>query len=225
MEEDNTEFEFKIPFLIANVAKRESGKSFLTKYLVHYWISNNEFDEVMAFTNTNKLNGEYNYLKKKYILDRYNESTMTKIMKAQEKQIISKGKEKAKNILIIMDDIIGSLDSQSTIIRELITQGRHYKISLILNIQISKKEFSPDFRTNVDYFIIGYNGKETFTQLYKELSFNGKFKDFMEFMHKNTVGFNFVLYINKVMETYEIKNRYKIIKASDSEELKNFHIK
>jgi len=59
MTEDNEEFQFKFPFLMASIAKRGSGKSFLTKYLVHNWIENGEIDEIMAFTNTNELNNEY----------------------------------------------------------------------------------------------------------------------------------------------------------------------
>ena len=100
MTEDNEEFQFKFPFLMASIAKRGSGKSFLTKYLVHNWIENGEIDEVMAFTNTNELNNEYDYLKKKFIFNRYDETTMKRIMEAQKTQV--------KNILVIMDDVIGS---------------------------------------------------------------------------------------------------------------------
>lgn len=225
--DSNDEFEFKIPFLSACIAKRESGKTFLTKYLVKYWIDNDMFDEVMAFTNTNILNKEYDYLKKKFVFNRYDETKMKNIMELQKKQILKHGKEseKVKNILIIMDDVIGSLDSYSDTVREIITQGRHYKISLILNIQISKKEFSTDFRKNTDYFILGYNGKDTFKQLYDELEFNGSLSDFIKFMHTNTIDYNFVIYINRVMKSYEVEKRYKLIKADENDELKKFKIK
>jgi len=223
MDDNNNDFEFKFPFLMASIAKRGSGKSFLTKYLVHNWIENGDIDEVMAFTNTNELNGEYDYLKKKFIFNRYDEQTMKKIMEAQKTQI-KKNPKKVKNILVIMDDVIGSLDSYSPTVRELITQGRHYKISLILNIQISKREFSTDFRKNADYFLIGYNGKDTFRQLYEEFEFKGKLNEFVEFMHQNTTDYNFVLYVNKVMDTYDVNKRYKIIRAEDSEEIKKFKV-
>jgi GTPase SAR1 family protein len=224
MDNNNEEFQFKFPFLLASIAKRGSGKSFLTKYLVHHWIENGDIDEVMAFTNTNELNKEYDYLKKKFILNRYDEKTMKNIMETQKKQII-KDSKKVKNLLVIMDDVIGSLDSYSPTVRELITQGRHYKISLILNIQISKREFSTDFRKNADYFLIGYNGKNTFKQLFEEFEFKGKLNEFVDFMHKNTTDYNFVLYINKVMDSYDINKRYRIIHAEESEELNKFKIK
>ena len=224
MDKNNNEFEFKFPLLMCSVAKRGSGKSFLTKYLVHNWIENGDIDEVMAFTNTNEMNKEYDYLKKKFIFNRYDENTMKMIMEAQKKQII-KDSKKVKNVLVIMDDVIGSLDSYSPTVRELITQGRHYKISLILNIQISKREFSTDFRKNADYFLIGYNGKDTFKSLFDEFEFQGKLPEFVNFMHENTTDFNFVLYVNKVMDTYDINKRYKIIRAEDSEEIKKFKIK
>ena len=218
-----SDFKFETPFLMACIAKRGSGKSYMTKYLVKYFIENNEIDEVMAFTNTNELNKEYDYLKKKFIFNRYDENKMKKIMEAQKNQL--KNKKKVKNILIIMDDVIGSLDSYSDTMRELITQGRHYKISLILNIQISKREFSTDFRKNCDYFLIGYNGKDTIKSLYEEFEFDGNLKDFINFIHKNTTDYNFVLYINKVMNTYDINKRYLIIKADNSDDLKKFNIK
>ena len=224
MEKNNNDFEFKFPFLMASIAKRGSGKSFLTKYLVHNWVENGDIDEVMAFTNTNEMNKEYDYLKKKFIFNRYDENTMKMIMETQKKQII-KDSKKVKNVLVIMDDVIGSLDSYSPTVRELITQGRHYKISLILNIQISKREFSTDFRKNADYFLIGYNGKDTFKSLYEEFEFQGKLPEFVNFMHENTTDFNFVLYVNKVMDTYDINKRFKIIRAEDSEEIKKFKIK
>ena len=159
---------FKVPFLACCIAKRNSGKSFLTKYLVKYFIDNGQIDEVMAFTQTNDMNNEYDYLKKKYVFDRYDDDKMDKIMELQKKQIKKYGKEskKVKNILIILDDIIGSLDAYSPVIRRLITQGRHYNISLILNIQISKRELSTDFRANADIFIVGYNNRNTFKSLY-----------------------------------------------------------
>ena len=222
--EDAEDFNFKFPFLMASIAKRGSGKSFLTKYLVHHWIENKDIDDVMVFTNTNEVNNEYDYLKKKFIFNRYDEKTMKKIIETQKQQII-KHPKKTKNILVIMDDVIGSLDSYSPTVRELITQGRHYKISLILNIQISKREFSTDFRKNADYFLIGYNGKDTFKSLYEEFEFSGTLPQFIKFMHENTTDYNFVLYTNKVMQSYDINKRYSIIKAIESDELSKFKIK
>ena len=226
---DNNDYDniFKVPFLACCIAKRNSGKSFLTKYLVKYFIDNGQIDEVMAFTQTNDMNNEYDYLKKKYVFDRYDDDKMNKIMELQKKQIKKYGKEskKVKNILIILDDVIGSLDAYSPVIRRLITQGRHYNISLILNIQISKRELSTDFRANADIFIVGYNNRNTIKSLYEEFEFDGNLKDFINFIHKNTTDYNFVLYINKVMNTYDINKRYLIIKADDSDDLKNFNIK
>lgn len=217
-------FEFKFPLLMATIAKRESGKSFMTKYLVHHWINNKYIDDVVVFTQTNEANHEYHWVKPKRVIKGYDEKIMTGIMNKQIEQIKKKPK-KVKNVLIVLDDMVGSLDAYSPIVRRLITTGRHYKISLILNIQIGKREFSTDFRTNADYFLVGYNGKQTFKHLFDEFEFNGNLAEFLTFMHKNTTSFNFVLYINKVMNTYDIDRRYKIIKAEESDELEHFKIK
>ena len=222
-----TEFIFKIPFLICCIAKRESGKSVLTKYLVKFWYENNDFDEIYAFTNTNKVNNEYEYLKKSNIINRFDEKKLALLMKLQEKAIIkykSKENKKVKRVLLIMDDIVGSFDRNSPIMREIITQGRHYNISLILNIQIPKKEISPEFKQNSDYIIVGYNNKSAYHALYDEMAFDGKLSEFLQFMNKSVVDHNFVLYINKVMDNENIKDRYKIIRAENLNELEKFKI-
>lgn len=223
MDDNNNDFEFKFPMLTLCIAKRGSGKSFLTKYLVHNWIDNGDIDDVFVFTQTNEVNNEYDWVNKKRIFDRFDEKSVEKIMEAQKNQIIKK--KKVKNLLVIMDDVIGSLEVHSPIMRRIITQGRHFKISLILNIQISKKEVSPEFRQNSDYILCGYNNRSVFKNLYDELEFEGSLKDFTHFMHKNTIDYNFVLYINKVMDSYEINKRYRIIKAVESDDLDKFKIK
>ena len=220
------EFEFETPFLISCIAKRGSGKSVLTKYLVRHWIGEGLFQEVFAFTNTNEVNNEYDYLKKKNILDRFDEKKLVKLMEIQKKAIKKYGKKsnKVKKILIIMDDIIGSLDKGSKALREIITQGRHYMISLILNIQISKKEISPEFKQNSDYFLVGYNNRSSYKALYDEFQFDGNLSQFCEFLHNNVTDHNFVLYINKVIDDPDIRKRYKIIKA-DTTDLDNFKLR
>jgi hypothetical protein len=228
MDENNNEnFQFKIPFLCSTIAKRESGKRLLTKYLCNYWYNNNDFDEFYAFTNTNEVNNEYEFLKPKNIINRYDDTILTKLMLLQKKAIKKWGKEskKIKNVLVILDDVIGSFDKNSSTVRELITQGRHYKISLILNIQITKKEISTEFKGNSDYFLIGYNNKSAYYALFEELNFNGNFAEFLNFMNRSVIDYQFVLYINKVIYDQDYNKRYKIIKANNIEELKDFKIK
>jgi hypothetical protein len=146
-------------------------------------------------------------------------------MELQREAVKGNGKKKIKvqNVLLILDDVIGSLPPRNKVLEELYTQGRHYKISLILNIQIAKNELDPTIRSNLDYFIMGYNGKRTFENLYNEVDFEGNKDQFIRFMNDNTSDYNFVIYNNKVVNTKDPMARYKIIKAAGK--LDDFRLK
>lgn len=206
---------FKIPFAIGCIAKRESGKSYLTKYLVKYWLENKDIDYIFAVTNTGEMNKEYDYLPKDFVNARYDENFIRGIMETQKEHIKKWGlkSKKVKNVLIILDDVIGSLPPRNKTLQELYSQGRHYKISIILNIQISKNELDTVIRDNLDYFIIGHNGKRSYSNLYKELDFPENESEFQKFMHDNTIDHQFVVYNNKVIKSPDPLSRYKIIKA------------
>jgi len=221
----SNKFEFKTPFAIGCIAKRESGKSYLTKYLVKYWTEQKQFDKVFAITNTNSVNNEYDYLPEGNIFNRFEEKIISNLMELQRQAINQFGKDskKIQRVLLILDDVIGSLPPRNKILEELYSQGRHYKISLILNIQISKNELDPTIRSNLDYFIIGYNGKRTFSNLYDEVDFPGNEQEFIRFLSDNTTDHNFVVYINKIIQEKDPRARYKIIKATGN--LDNFKIK
>jgi len=122
-----------------------------------------------------------------------------------------------------LDDVIGSLPVRNKTLQELYSQGRHYKISLILNIQISKNELDTVIRDNLDYFIIGHNGKRAYANLYRELEFNGNESEFISFMTSNTVDYQFILYNNKIVKEPDPMKRYYIIKADSN--IKNFKLK
>jgi len=222
-----TEFKFNIPFAMFSVAKRETGKSYLTKYCVKNWMAEKKFDRVFVMTNTGEVNEEYNYLPKQDVIPRYNEAFIRKLMQLQKTAVAKYGKDsnKIQNVLLILDDVIGSLPAGDETMRELISQGRHYKISLIMNIQISKRELDPTMRANADYFMIGYNGKQVFANLYDELDFPGNKTEFVRFMMNNTTHHNFVIYVNsvKMLKTADPKEKYKIIRAEG--DLDKFKVK
>ena len=172
-------------------------------------------DYVFAITNTGEMNREYDYLPKAHVQTRYDEGFIRAVMENQKMHIKKHGlkSDKVKNVLLILDDVIGSLPPRNKTLQELYSQGRHYKISVILNIQISKNELDTVIRDNIDYFIIGHNGRRAYSNLFYELDFPGPEAEFQRFMHDNCIDHQFILYNNKVINSTDPRERFKIIKA------------
>ncbi len=155
------EFDYdKIPNhpVILCVAKRGSGKSYLLKYLVKELDHRFHYNEVYLFSKTADLQeGQFSYVPKKNIFKEYDEQKIFDIMQENEK-IKKKYKKEGnhKNVLIIFDDMINERSvTNSKMLNEIATRGRHSNISLILLSQdlSSRAGFSPTIRKNVDLYI------------------------------------------------------------------------
>ena len=177
------------------IAKRNSGKSELIKYLVKNSIKNNEFDKIFVFSTTNCVNEFYNsFICDKCIFSKYSEDWTNKLIDIMT--LKNKGKtnqsHKPYNILILLDDMASDISMhQSESIKKLYTRGRHSFISIIVLGQ-QLVHVSPIMRNNSDYILCGQLNasnieqlcdsyriplitKKEFTALYKELTNNYKF--------------------------------------------------
>ena len=177
------------------IAKRNSGKSELIKFLVKKSIQNNEFDKIFVFSTTNCVNEFYNsFICEKCILQNYSEDWANKLIDIMT--LKNKGKTKQSqnpyNILIILDDLASDMSMHlSGSIKKLCTRGRHSFISIIVLGQ-QLVHVSPIMRNNSDYILCGQLNasnieqlcdsyrvplidKHEFIQLYKKLTNNYKF--------------------------------------------------
>ena len=80
-------FEFKIPFSMCIVSRRNCGKTHLMEYLTDNFLQNKLFDYVILFSETAHLSGDFSEtLDKKCILSDFYEQSINIICKFQEKQ-------------------------------------------------------------------------------------------------------------------------------------------
>ena len=145
---------------IAMIAKRASGKSFLTKEILYH---NRHIPSCIAISKTEKLNTFYgDFIPDIYIYDNFDTSILTRIYKRQallneenKKRVKAGKKEKDDRLMLIMDDCMSSKGSwiKDPNILELFFNGRHHHISFILTMQFSLG-IPPEMRSNFDYIFL-----------------------------------------------------------------------
>lgn len=145
---------------MAMIAKRMSGKSYLTKEILYH---RRNIPSAVAISRTEKLNKFYNeFIPDSYIYPEYEPEILTKIYERQS--IMNKnndirklnGKsEKDDRLMLIMDDCMSSKGKwlKDPNILELFFNGRHHHISFILTMQFSLG-IPPELRSNFDYIFL-----------------------------------------------------------------------
>ena len=145
---------------IAMIAKRASGKSFLTKEILYH---KRHLPTTVIISKTEKLNKFYgDFVPDIFIYNTFNSNILSRLYERQAK--ISednsarrkKGKRtKDDRIMLVMDDCMSSKGSwvKDENILELFFNGRHHHISFILTMQFSLG-IPPEMRSNFDYIFL-----------------------------------------------------------------------
>ena len=188
-------FEFKIAFSMTIVSRRNCGKTHLMEYLTDNFLQNKLFDYVILFSETAHLSGDFSdILDKKCILSDFNEESIDKICKFQEKQ---KKLKKEKQALIIIDDSISCVGhSFQKLVNKLFSKGRYWNISIVLINQYIKHAISPIVRSNIDYLLYSVNSVSILTYIYDLVIYDGNIKEFIKWSQDNTKDFQFIMYKN-----------------------------
>ena len=145
---------------IALIAKRASGKSYLTREILFH---KKEIPTTIAISKTEKLNKFYGeFIPDLYIYDNYNSTILNKLFSRQGKMnedntIRKKNGKKVKDdrVILIMDDCMSSKGTwvKEEQILELFFNGRHHHLSFILTMQYSIG-IPPEMRSNFDYIFL-----------------------------------------------------------------------
>ena len=145
---------------IALIAKRASGKSYLTREILFH---KKEIPTTMAISKTEKLNKFYGeFIPDVYIYDNYNSSILNRLFSRQQKmnednRARKKNGKKVKDdrVILIMDDCMSSKGTwvKEEQILELFFNGRHHHLSFILTMQYSIG-IPPEMRSNFDYIFL-----------------------------------------------------------------------
>jgi hypothetical protein len=145
---------------IAMIAKRATGKSFLTREIMYH---KRHIAAAVAISRTEKLNSFYSeFIPDSYIFSEYDSSILNRIYDRQAKinednKIRIKNKEKTKDdtLMLIMDDCMSSKGTwlKDPNITELFFNGRHHHLSFILTMQYAVG-IPPEMRSNFDYVFL-----------------------------------------------------------------------
>lgn len=140
------------------VGARKSGKSNLIRNILLKNCYLGEFFEsqyIFVFCPTVNLNHDYEALNipADNIFEGFDKSAIEEILKEQERLIISYGRERTPNVLILFDDCAyGSALHYNSILNKLAMNGRHYKISFVCLVQ-TLKSVAPKTRKNLDSLV------------------------------------------------------------------------
>ena len=145
---------------IAIIAKRASGKSFLTREIM---FQKKNIVSTIVVSRTEKLKSFYSeFIPDLYIYSEYDSTILTRIFKRQalmnehNKERSKKNKKpKDDSLMLIMDDCMSSKGRwlNDPNILELFFNGRHHHISFILTMQYSVG-IPPEMRSNFDYIFL-----------------------------------------------------------------------
>ena len=193
MNDSEYSFQFKIPFSMCIVSRRNCGKTHLMQYLTNHFLENKLFDLCILFSETAKLSGDFSeILPKQCIIPDFNQKSIDKIIKYQEKV-----KSKGKQCLVIIDDSISCVDNSfQSLVNKLFSKGRHWNISIVLINQYIKNVVSTVVRSNIDYLLYSVNSTTVLEYLYELVIYDGNKKEFIKWSQDNTKSFQFIMYKN-----------------------------
>jgi len=168
----------KYPSIVL-AGKRRSGKGVMTKDLVYNVFRKRKLTNAFLFSPTaNIAQNGMDYIPEKNRYTTLDLEVLQAILDRQE-ALIRDDPKGNYHILIIIDDIVGSLNSkQKAMINRCFICLRHSQASIILNVQQIKNEFTPTMRQNTDLIFIfnqsNFYNKEQLSFEYLSISMDKK---------------------------------------------------
>ena len=226
--------EFKLDEMCINpsivmIAKRGSGKSWITREIIY------RFSDIPAgviISQTEKDNPFYsNFFPDTFIYYAYDRKLIERIL-IRQKKINKKSREKEleqklmdPRLLLVMDDCLASKGewSRDPLVADLLMNGRHRKITYILTMQFPLG-ITPELRANFDYiFLLADDIISNLKRIYDHYA--GIFKSFNEFRQvfsQLTENFGAMVIINRGNRQNNLTDKIAFFKASnlDNVELK-----
>lgn len=198
------------------VAKRNSGKSVLLKYLVD--CCKEKFFKIYVVCPTESINNFYSSMvQQNCIFEQWDENWCEELIKAMTVQNKGKTKDQLKKILIILDDVVSDTNfHQSPALKKLYTRGRHIGIGIIITTQYLNS-LPPVARNNCDWLVAGQMNHASVSLLCEEyLSGSLDKKDFIKLYNRATKDYGFLVINNtSIKDNDDLNQIYGIIKTPD----------
>ena len=125
------------------IGKRGFGKSLIIKNLIKHYNEKYNITKCVVISQTEKFNKFYGNFIDGKIYDELNDNLINNIINYQKMNM--------DDLLIIIDDSIKH-KFRSNVFNDMIINGRHYNITLIMALQYSF--FSPEIRMNIDHIFL-----------------------------------------------------------------------
>lgn len=147
----------KLPFILNVAGGCGSGKSYFIQYLIKTLPG---FDCIVVISNTAGFTQDYEFLKemgiKFFIFNSLDAEVKIKTLMALQKK--NRLSNTIKNVLLIFDDIFGSI-KDSKCFKDLASTFRHYRISIIFSAQYISA--SATYLREISNYIIIFSQKTT----------------------------------------------------------------
>jgi len=183
------------------VARKNSGKTYLIKHLLHQAFKKKKYDWVICVTPT-KFNKDYtNLMGDKNVFESFEPDSIDAMLNAQEKLL---SKRKGKQGLIILDDCLGSVDFSHRVFTKLFSTNRHFKIGVWVTSQ-KYKALPTICRGNADKTILLNTVNETLAKSLQEEYCSDTFQTWRElqnFCHECTTDYGGVCIDNGKRAVY-----------------------
>lgn len=168
---DLNDYHFEFPCTIAMAGKKKCGKTTALKAFTE--INQDNFDNIVIFSGSEGLGPQYDYMNKKNVL--FLKNNISILMKLYETQGILTRKGITHRLLIVLDDFVGTLalnrgGQVGNLFLEILTQGRHRNISLMLLTQSLNNILAPAQRENIDYWFIFKVAETSLEKIKEELT-------------------------------------------------------
>ena len=205
--------------VVVLIGKRETGKSFLCKDLLHH---HKDIPCGQVISATEAANGYYKKMVPPlFIHDEYKPAIIANVLKRQRMMIekINSNINIDPRLFLLLDDCIYD---QSWVkdknVRSLFMNGRHYKILFIITMQYALG-IPPNLRTNVDFiFILRENYVNNRKRLYEHYAgMFPTFEMFCQVMDQCTENFECIV-INNNAKSNKLEDQVFWYKASDHDD-------
>lgn len=204
---------FERPGSILIVAKSASGKTTLISNICAHLKQKKLIHGILIFSSTAKFNDDYPFVdKEKYVFKDLDMKLLTYIMATREKKKREGGQ--VKNLLCILDDVVGDKEIRSKDFEALISKARHFNMYIIISVQ-HINVIPPIVRQNANSVAVTkIDNKIALKYMYELCGWRGEMSDFDKMM-QNDVGLYEWFVANRCSASKKIEDQFRIIKTTN----------
>lgn len=189
------------PFSLFVVGKSGSGKSSLISFVIKQLCQQKKVHKVIVLSGS-KGNGDYSFLDPKYVHDSDYEGVIKRVVDHQKSR-------PEEHLLLVFDDVLGSINFSKPVYSALATTFRHNRISPIYSTQYANK-IPPVIRENCwSAVIFGLTTMNSYKAVYEAFAAND-FESVNQFINytKKIQKYQFCL-----ISTRAATNRVQLMKS------------